>query len=879
MNGHSRGVTTALIGAVLTALTLVALAGASTTTLPGGTSLSVTIDSPPTGTTVAQAPFTVTGTAAIGAAAPIANTLLLTVLDVSGSTTQNVPGATCGNQNAHDGQPNTILDCELAAAKALNDAAVSAGTVFRAGIIGFGGASGTGSSNDAQIADLSRAAGEVALIAPGSITGPPGVEDVDDVLSSAGLGSAPFASSFPGSGNGFSRFTLKEFLGNTNYWAAVRRARELAATAGPPMTNKVVVMLSDGASTRGGPGGALGTTALDAFSGPPSDPSPPRFYTFAIGPNADCVTGSQYGDLQDIADASGGTCQEIDDPADAAAVIPGAIASSLTAVQVSVDGGPPAAATVTPALPQTGPASATWSFEVPTLAPGPHEICASASGQDGGGGGTTPAECITVIVKAPPVADAGPDRTTTEGTPVAMGASPGDGIPTWSFGGGTGTCTADDVHQPAANVTCTDDGGYTATWTIDDQLNPAVSDTASLTVLNVPPTPTLSLSRGNLPLAGGVSGTTAIADPGADTHTCTIAWGDGTTTVGCAGSHTYGSPGSYTVTVTATDDDGGSGTDSRNLTVDGPPSVDAGGDRSGLEGALVALGGSVADDGAAPSTWSAAAGAGVDPGASCSFTNAASPATSISCTDDGTWTLTLRADDGVNPPVSDTLTLTLGNADPTIAITSPPAGASPLAMSFSAAVADAGGNDDLTCTIAWGDGSSSAGTVSGGVCSATHAYAAGTVGATLTATVTDDDGGSASASRSLTFNRAPVCAGVDSSLATLWPPNHAMRLIVLGGATDPDGDTLTYAITSVRQDEPLNSGGDGDTSPDALLGANGALWLRAERSGTGDGRVYTIGFRVSDGNASCTGTVRVSVPHSAKRAAVLTPGPGYDSLG
>ncbi|HEX6130245.1 MAG TPA: PKD domain-containing protein, partial [Actinomycetota bacterium] len=455
----------------------------------------------------------------------------------------------------------------------------------------------------------------------------------------------------------------------------------------------------------------------------------------------------------------------------------------------------------------------------------------------------------------------------------------GDGIPTWSFSGGTGTCTADNVHLPAASVTCTDDGGYTATWTIDDQLNPAVSDTASLTVLNVPPTPTLSLSAGPYPLAQAVSASTAIADPGADTHTCSIDWGDGATTSGCGGAHTYAAGGTYTVTVTATDDDGGVGTDAKSLTVDAPPTVGAGGDRSGLEGALVALGGSVADDGAAASTWSAAAGAGVDPGASCSFTNAASPATSASCTDDGTWTLTLRADDGVNPPVSDTLTLTLGNADPTIAITSPPAGASPLAVSFSAAVADPGANDVLTCTIAWGDGSSSAGTVSGGVCTATHAYAAGTVGATLTATVADDDGGSASASRSLTFNRPPVCAGVDSSLDTLWPPNHAMRLIVLGGATDPDGDALTYAITSVRQDEPLNSGGDGDTSPDALLGANGALWLRAERSGTGDGRVYTIAFSVSDGNASCTGSVRVSVPHSAKKAAVLTPGPGYDSLG
>ena len=43
--------------------------------------------------------------------------------------------------------------------------------------------------------------------------------------------------------------------------------------------------------------------------------------------------------------------------------------------------------------------------------------------------------------------------------------------------------------------------------------------------------------------------------------------------------------------------------------------------------------------------------------------------------------------------------------------------------------------------------------------------------------------------------------------------------------------------TPVTQDEPVNGLGDGDTGPDAVTLSDGIL-LRAERSGTGDGRVY-----------------------------------------
>lgn len=127
-------------------------------------------------------------------------------------------------------------------------------------------------------------------------------------------------------------------------------------------------------------------------------------------------------------------------------------------------------------------------------------------------------------------------------------------------------------------------------------------------------------------------------------------------------------------------------------------------------------------------------------------------------------------------------------------------------------------------------------------------------------------------------NRAPNCSGVTAQPPTLWPPNHRWIPISIVGVVDPDGDPVAIAIKSIRQDEPVNGLGDGDTSPDGLVGiGNATAQVRAERSGNGNGRVYHIGFEANDGRgAACNGEVKVSVPHNQKKAAIDN-GPLYDS--
>lgn len=126
-------------------------------------------------------------------------------------------------------------------------------------------------------------------------------------------------------------------------------------------------------------------------------------------------------------------------------------------------------------------------------------------------------------------------------------------------------------------------------------------------------------------------------------------------------------------------------------------------------------------------------------------------------------------------------------------------------------------------------------------------------------------------------NLPPDVSQARSSLAMLWPPNHKMVEVSILGVTDPDCDPISITITRVTQDEPTNGIGDGDTCPDAQGVGAATAQLRAERSGAGNGRVYTIYFTATDAKGgSSHSSVKVSVPKNNHEIAV-DDGPAFDS--
>jgi hypothetical protein len=103
-------------------------------------------------------------------------------------------------------------------------------------------------------------------------------------------------------------------------------------------------------------------------------------------------------------------------------------------------------------------------------------------------------------------------------------------------------------------------------------------------------------------------------------------------------------------------------------------------------------------------------------------------------------------------------------------------------------------------------------------------------------------------------NAAPDCDGSYLWPDRIWPLDKSEKHITVNGIVDPDGDPTIITFLSIFQDEVV---GVGPSSPDGDF--NGArAWIRAERDGNGDGRVYHIEFVASDGNDSCTKTLRLA---------------------
>jgi hypothetical protein len=117
----------------------------------------------------------------------------------------------------------------------------------------------------------------------------------------------------------------------------------------------------------------------------------------------------------------------------------------------------------------------------------------------------------------------------------------------------------------------------------------------------------------------------------------------------------------------------------------------------------------------------------------------------------------------------------------------------------------------------------------------------------------------------------PVINSVVATPDTLWPPNHKfVPVSVVVTATDICSTTTSCSVVSVTSNEAVDAHGSGHTGPDwittnpgpAASPADLGVELRAERTGGGSGRIYTINVQCSDpsGNTATAATT-VSVAH------------------
>ncbi|HYI11426.1 MAG TPA: DNA/RNA non-specific endonuclease [Thermoanaerobaculia bacterium] len=275
------------------------------------------------------------------------------------------------------------------------------------------------------------------------------------------------------------------------------------------------------------------------------------------------------------------------------------------------------------------------------------------------------------------------------------------------------------------------------------------------------------------------------------------------------------------------------------------PAAEVSAPSTGVEGSAVSASVSVTDLDAGDSytaTWSVTKN-----GAPYASSNSFTP------DDNGEYVVSVTVTDDAGATATASATVTVANAAPAIGTVTGPTGqlAAGTPATVSVTYTDAGSADTHTATFTWSDGATSTVACAAGTCTSTRTFAAAGI-YTATIVVSDDDGGTASA----TFSSAVVYdANAGFITGGGWFGNKAnfnVNAKYHKGATTPTGSTKFELSGATLQ----------STSYDWLVVTGNTAQLRGTATVNGTGS-YAFVVTVVDGNPD---TFRIQVWDSSNAA-------------